>query len=186
VCKWLQTKYIVRILLNLPLNVSPCGYKFSFSATTAQIHSCSRIWTRDSNSQVPADRRLRPHHYWDHWCKLLQHMYKELADCTHFVYLFIYCLFNYAVSDLSIYRQNETRLVNGEVERKWKHLWRNLVYRPGICMYGCREITLQQISDGIGSVEANVWTGMQEGNPLHSSTLWHCETVFSLSFFEDM
>ena len=105
---------------------------------------------------------------------------------THFVYLFIYCLFNYAVSDLSIYRQNETRLVNGEVERKWKHLWRNLVYRPGICMYGCREITLQQISDGIGSVEANVWTGMQEGNPLHSSTLWHCETVFSLSFFEDM
>ena len=105
---------------------------------------------------------------------------------THFVCLFIYCLFNYAVSDLSIYRQNETRLVNGEVERKWKHLWRNLVYRPGICMYGCREITLQQISDGIGSVEANVWTGMQEGNPLHSSTLWHCETVFSLSFFEDM
>jgi len=168
VYKWLQAEYTVRILLNLPLTVLPCGYKFSFCATTAQIHACSRIWTRNPSNQVPADLLLRPHSYWDHGCKSFRNIYKALADSYSFRVL-IYGLYSYAVSGLSIYRQNETRLVNGEVERKWKHSWRNLGYRPSFCIYGRREITVQQISDRIASVEASVWTGMQEGNPLHSS-----------------
>jgi len=40
---------------------------------------------------------------------------------THFVYLFTIYLITLSVAYLSIYRQNETRLVNGEMERKWKH-----------------------------------------------------------------
>jgi hypothetical protein len=73
---------------------------------------------------------------------------------THFMYLFMVYLWTVSVAYL--YRQNETGLVNGEMERKWKHSCHNLGYRPSICIYGRREITVQQISDRIASVEANV------------------------------
>jgi hypothetical protein len=77
---------------------------------------------------------------------------------THFN-VFICGLFKYSVSGLFLYRQNETRLVSDEMQRMWKHLWCNLGYRPSFCVYGCREIIAQQISDRIASVEASVWTG---------------------------
>jgi hypothetical protein len=46
--------------------------------------------------------------------------YKELADPYSFR-IFIYGLFNDAVSGLSVYRQNETRLVNGEMQLMVKY-----------------------------------------------------------------
>jgi hypothetical protein len=164
---------MVRMLLNLPLNVSPCGYKFPFVPQQPRSMPAAGF-----EHTFPAIRCLQID-FWDHTTtEIIDVSYYNIfirnwLVPTHFVYLFMVYWITLPVAYL--YIENETRVLNGEMQRNWKHSWRNLGYCPSICIYRRREITVQQISDGIASVEADVWTWS-------FSVRWRIATLFTAAF----